>query len=764
MENAICHFVFYTGPRKGEAQAFTTARASIGRAANCDFRLTPYQLDQIAPHHAELLLEDAETYYLYDLGTKSGTYVNGERVHERCYLMNEDYIRFGEEGPEVIFRTGPPATGRQPLPDVFPVTAELEFFTGSDAGRIFPVNAASTSNIGRRADLEVPLDPRGDMIVSGNHCNIRYVNGHFVLTDTSRNGTYVNGDLVDQPMEILDGDVIMLGDGGPQARFRVDQARRHYPNHRPLSPKKPGSPAAAPEPKKPATAPATLASAKPFATGTVPSQPVQPPAPPPVDAPLSPEAEAVNQEAEIAGEAREAEAAAPPAPTAADDNAAEPTPPADFPESTSASAEDIDEDTAPNGTPAATAKATSTPTVPATRPKLPAFVPAALQSARKLSPKKLAIVGGGAALLLIIVLMLAKSSGPDETAGSARGSYAADLKELQTNQNINSAFSVKAPQSWATVIGPTAISISSADKNIAVDYVRDARVSKDRLINLLTKEGAERVAGDKIKVDGQELEVERASVGNVRRLGLLLPTGSGQAPIMVTLEATQEALDRLSGADLQFILAENSAATGPLPLPASPAPTPTPTPAVTEPPAPPAPSADTTTSAATAPPAPATAATTASQGQQAPETASATPAPAASDEPTTPTGPVIKSASLKLDITAPAGWTGTSEEADEMVMLTDGSGLVVRIARDPADLDAAATFKAMEEEDWKRKGVRNTPHYSAGEFEGKGQNLLLVIVPEKAKTTMLIYATAPKTFSQQQREDIRDILVQLLPQ
>src|SRR5690606_1159418 len=101
---------------------------------------------------------------------------------------------------------------------------------------IFPINAAVTTNIGRRAELEIPLDPRGDMIVSGNHCNIRYLDGHFVLTDSSRNGTYVNGDLVEQPMEVIDGDVIMLGDGGPQARFHVDLAKRHYPNHRPLSP------------------------------------------------------------------------------------------------------------------------------------------------------------------------------------------------------------------------------------------------------------------------------------------------------------------------------------------------------------------------------------------------------------------------------------------------------------------------------------------------------------------------------------------------
>jgi pSer/pThr/pTyr-binding forkhead associated (FHA) protein len=803
LENAVCHFVFYTGPRKGEAQVFNTARVSIGRAANCDFRLEAFQLEQVAPHHAELLLEEGRTWCLYDLGTKSGTWVNGERVHERCILMSEDYLRFGQDGPEVIFRVGQPTHGRQPLPEVFPVTAELEFFSGSDAGRIFPINAAVTSNIGRRADLEVPLDPRGDMIVSGNHCNIRYVNGHFVLTDTSRNGTYVNNELVDQPMEILDADVIMLGDGGPQARFHVDEAKRHYPNHRALSPvAKRAEPKAtssfSPTPTHTPAAPAVLASAKPFKSGTAVPPSVQPP---PADAALSPEAAAINQDV-AAAEHLQQDASA--AGTAAIGAAAAGNP--DLPDFLrELSPEDVSEakaELAPGSvggaenvsesasaglagpgavidTPAAAVSASpavaseipsagvsSGPSDLAAVPKPPRQMPRVtlpisadrLKSLGKagLNYKVVAVVLG----IIVLIILIAVFSGDkdDATTGASRGNYAAALQEAEPVENVAAKYTVQVPEGWATLNRDNYVSIESADKNIAVDYVRDPRASEAHLLQLLQKDGATIADKTTLNTKNAHVGVTHTRVGNIRRAGALVPTGS--APIMVTVEATEDAMDKLSDAGLEKLIVGNVAATGAVatpapavaaasPAPATPAATnalPTPAPQQTAAPATKTPAADTSAPANAVAAAPAEQAT-----------------PAASDAATSgPTGPKITSKALKLSLVAPAGWTGTSEEADEMIMLSDGKGLTIRIARDPGDLDAEATFKAMEEEDWKSEGVKNTSRYHAGEFSGKSQNLMLVLVPEKAKTTLLIYATSAKDFTEAQRYGIRDILVQLV--
>ncbi len=92
-----------------------------------------------------------------------------------------------------------------------------------------------------------------------------------------------------------------------------------------------------------------------------------------------------------------------------------------------------------------------------------------------------------------------------------------------------------------------------------------------------------------------------------------------------------------------------------------------------------------------------------------------------------------------------------------MIMLKDHKGVEIRIARDPGDLDAEATFKAMAEEKWNRRSHMNRKTYQAGEFSRDGQNLMLVLVPEKAGTTLVIYATSPNDFSREQRIDISQV-------
>lgn len=784
MENAVCHFVFYTGPRKGEFEVYTTARISIGRANNCDFRVEAFQLEQVAPHHAEVLLEEGGTYYLYDLGTKSGTYVNGERVHERCVLMSEDYIRFGEEGPEVIFRIGQAAPGRQPLPDFFPVTAELEFFTGSDAGRIFPINAALTTNIGRRADLEIPLDPRGDMIVSGNHCNIRYVNGHFVLTDTSRNGTYVNGDLVDQPMEILDADVIMLGDGGPQARFHVDQAGRRYPNHRALSPVQKNQESSSA--LKSAHAPEVLASAKPFASGTasVAKQP-EPPQAEPEDSDVAgvapensaSEADVTTSDAEVSpntvtsGESPSGDEPGMEAGVPASDS-----PSSDLPEASEA-VEDTSE--VPVTTPALASSPAIETDVPATAET--SAVPAGSDSAKAaplpgslsvttrlklselpVSKKQLKIAGGALAVLVVLIIIFtllseSRQDGMDESGSN----FAQALENVKEVDNPAAGFSVKAPEGWSQLVRDNYISIESPDKDIAIDYVRDPRAGDAQLHALLSQNGAEVFGRQQQTVDGRTATIMQASRDDLRRAGSLVSTQD--VPVMVVMEATSAAMDRLSEEDRNRLLVGNVTASGPMiaaaaaeaQLPA-PAPTPSPTPAAQVAEAP-APTPGAGTSAVPDPPV-----ETAASQPTPPAEQSAAPVEAAPAV-TTPSGPAVVSEALNITLNAPANWTGASEEEDAMIMLTDGSGLVVRIARDPGDLDADATFEAMEEENWTRKDVQKGANFTAGEFSMDRQNLLLILIPEAAKTTLLIYCTSPNEFSRDQRIAIKDIMVQLLP-
>ncbi len=733
MDRTACHFVFYSGPRKGEAQAFDTARISIGRAGSCDFRLESFQLDQVAPQHAEVLLEDGNIYCLYDLGSKAGTWVNGERVHERCALMHEDYVRFGLEGPEVIFRTGLPVPGTQPLPQMFPVSAELEYFSGSDAGRIFPVNAGVLSNIGRRADLEVPLDPRGDMIVSGNHCNIRYVNGHFVLTDSSRNGTYVNGELLDQPMEILEGDVIMLGDGGPQARFHVDSAKRHYPNHRPLSPvikreaPAPAPPVSALQPND-ASAGALgllsaipMQSAKPYTTG-VPASAVTPP----------------NTSAPGNGD-----------PVGSEDL----TSPASNPV-TDADASDADNDAIPGDQEkpvAETDPASAAP--PASNPfnKLRFAMPAIVPLAHKLKfkPGRKVVLGAIAVVVLIGIIALWPSGDKTPSDSSvARGNYEEALEDLTPLKNMPGTFTVQVPKAWTTLNSDNYISTESNDKEVAVDYVRDPKLNEAHMRQLLQRNGAQIIGQpEETTVDGVKVKTLKSRVGNTHLMAALHQPSSG-APAMAFLETSEQSLSRLDEDSINLLLVKNLTAP--------------PIPAQKPPAAPPAP-APASTGGLPKPTAATPIATAAAVTPEASPSPTASPTDATTSASAVASGKTVKSKALNVTLTAPTGWEATSEEADGMILFSDGSGLEIRIARDPGALKSASTFKAMTDEGWKKDEEQLGTGFQAGEFSKQNQNLMLILVPEKQKSTIVIYATSKEEFTAVQRKGVTDIMLQLLP-
>ena len=72
---------------------------TIGRKAENDLQLLS---DSVSRQHAEIVFQD-DTYYLIDIGSKRGSYVNDQRI-ERCALHHLDRIRIGgEEDQQIIF-------------------------------------------------------------------------------------------------------------------------------------------------------------------------------------------------------------------------------------------------------------------------------------------------------------------------------------------------------------------------------------------------------------------------------------------------------------------------------------------------------------------------------------------------------------------------------------------------------------------------------------------------------------------------------------
>ncbi|WNG38602.1 FHA domain-containing protein [Archangium violaceum] len=86
--------------------------------------------------------------------------------------------------------------------------AALICLTGADVGRAFALAEANTE-LGRSREVSVRLR---DPAVSRRHARIRHQEGAFLLEDLdSPNGVYLNGQRVETPSPLHEGDVIELG-------------------------------------------------------------------------------------------------------------------------------------------------------------------------------------------------------------------------------------------------------------------------------------------------------------------------------------------------------------------------------------------------------------------------------------------------------------------------------------------------------------------------------------------------------------------------
>jgi serine protease Do len=96
--------VFMTGSRAGTAFELEEAEVSIGRKADRSITFGSEDL-LVSGTHATLLYRDGQ-YVLRDDGSRNGTFVNAEKVHERV-LEDGDVVQFGAGGPGARFLQRP---------------------------------------------------------------------------------------------------------------------------------------------------------------------------------------------------------------------------------------------------------------------------------------------------------------------------------------------------------------------------------------------------------------------------------------------------------------------------------------------------------------------------------------------------------------------------------------------------------------------------------------------------------------------------------
>lgn len=182
----------------------------IGRSRDSDLVLED---ETVSAHHAEIRRQGS-AFVISDLGSRNGSFVDEERISGAHTLRHGEVVGLG--GARITFiqqamapraTTGPAGLPAEPLD----ATSQTEAAPGGRievGGRTTDVRLQQTS-LGRDPNGDVPVD---DPAVSWLHAQITRQGSDLYLRDLgSRNGTFVNAELVSLPYLLADGDVIHLG-------------------------------------------------------------------------------------------------------------------------------------------------------------------------------------------------------------------------------------------------------------------------------------------------------------------------------------------------------------------------------------------------------------------------------------------------------------------------------------------------------------------------------------------------------------------------
>jgi S1-C subfamily serine protease len=95
-------FKFLSGARAGEVEAFRKGYIGLGRHPLSDVRFDAERDLDVSSRHAAIVRK-TEGFVLQDLGSRNGTFVNGQRVTADTLLKSGDVIGFGANGPALEF-------------------------------------------------------------------------------------------------------------------------------------------------------------------------------------------------------------------------------------------------------------------------------------------------------------------------------------------------------------------------------------------------------------------------------------------------------------------------------------------------------------------------------------------------------------------------------------------------------------------------------------------------------------------------------------
>ena len=95
-------FTFLSGARAGQVEAFRKGYIGLGRHPLSDVRFDAERDLDVSSRHAAIVRK-TEGFVLQDLGSRNGTFVNGQRITADTLLKGGDVIGFGANGPALEF-------------------------------------------------------------------------------------------------------------------------------------------------------------------------------------------------------------------------------------------------------------------------------------------------------------------------------------------------------------------------------------------------------------------------------------------------------------------------------------------------------------------------------------------------------------------------------------------------------------------------------------------------------------------------------------
>ncbi len=244
-------------------KTFSQSVVRVGRdPVDCQIIYDNAKYPMVSRKHAELRWEGGK-WFLHDLNSSYGTYLNGQRVGGTVAVAVGSILQFGTQGPtmrvvwfEIAPDSPPNVQPQQPsnippnqyqtpvLPQNQPLggqpnyqpqqpvgqapvaqnqqnpaaPAQLDFVASSIHSTPFKLTKTEIW-LGREPSCDIVFESDAVM-VSRKHAQITNQNGTYLLTDNnSFNGTLVNEQRISTQTPIYHNDEIQLGVGGPVVRF-----------------------------------------------------------------------------------------------------------------------------------------------------------------------------------------------------------------------------------------------------------------------------------------------------------------------------------------------------------------------------------------------------------------------------------------------------------------------------------------------------------------------------------------------------------------